>query len=390
MNRNQLYRKQTLLWLAALLLAIAGLAISLYSAHSHYKNYTDPLYSSFCAISQAINCDTVAQSPWSIVLEIPVGWWGVLFYFFFLFVLLTENHRNLAVWRGFLLVSLIASSVTLVLAIIAVWKIKSLCLVCLATYVVTFLLTYICWIGKRRCKEAAEKGTEGFSVQFSKKSTRNYGIASFTFLIGLLSLHFFLPRYWLLSSAEADISNLPHGLTEEGHPWIGAKNPQITVTQFSDYQCFQCGKMFFMLRQFLLVHPNTLRFVHQHYPMDHAVNPQIVPEPFHEGSGDLAKIAILAAMRDKFWQTNDLLYALTRSKVKEIPLQEIADKTGLNKNELAASLTHPDIQELLRQDIWRGMKLGITGTPAFLINGKVYQGYIPAEILKRIAELPGK
>jgi hypothetical protein len=34
------------------------------------------------------------------------------------------------------------------------------------------------------------------------------------------------------------------------------------------------------------------------------VNPVVVPEPFHEGSGKLAKVAILAAMRDKFWQTN--------------------------------------------------------------------------------------
>ncbi|MCI5119290.1 MAG: vitamin K epoxide reductase, partial [Candidatus Electrothrix sp. LOE1_4_5] len=67
-------------WLAALFFATAGLLIALYSAHSHYQNYTDPLYSSFCAISKSINCDTVAQSPWSIMFNIPVAWWGVLFY----------------------------------------------------------------------------------------------------------------------------------------------------------------------------------------------------------------------------------------------------------------------------------------------------------------------
>ncbi|MCI5115335.1 MAG: hypothetical protein D3921_03960 [Candidatus Electrothrix sp. AW1] len=384
-------------WLAALSFATAGLLIALYSAHSHYQNYTDPLYSSFCAISKAINCDTVAQSPWSIMFDLPVAWWGVLFYLFFLLILLTENRYNLAAWRRWLMVMSISSAVTLGLAGISVWKIKSLCLVCLATYIVTFGLTYICWLGQRRCKEAMEKGaatnvTAAFNL---KDALRNYGVAAGVFCVSLLLLYGLMPRYWLLSAAEtsADISQLAHGLTEDGHPWIGAEEPLLTIAQFSDYQCFQCSKMYFLLRNFLAAHPETLRLVHRHYPLDHKVNPVIVPEPFHEGSGDLAKVAILAALRDKFWQTNDLLYAIIRrngDKIKTIPLKEIADKTGLNINELAAALTHPAISARLSRDIQEGMKLKITGTPAFLINGKVYQGQIPLEILKKINALPKK
>ncbi|WP_446009459.1 vitamin K epoxide reductase/DsbA family protein [Candidatus Electrothrix sp.] len=381
-------------WLAALFFATAGLLIALYSAHSHYQNYTDPLYSSFCAISKAINCDTVAQSPWSIMLGVPVAWWGVLFYLFFLLILLTEDRRNLAAWRGWLFVMSISSAVTLGLAGIAIWKIKSLCLVCLATYTVTFGLTYICWLGQRRCKEAFAKGAADVTAAFHLKTTlQNYSIAAGVFCVSLLLLYGLMPRYWLLSAIEtsADISNLPHGLTEDGHPWIGAEEPLLTIAQFSDYQCFQCGKMYFLLRNFLAKHPDTLRLVHRHYPLDHEVNSFIVPEPFHEGSGKLAKVAILAAMRDKFWQTNDLLYALTRSKgdkVTTISLKDIANKTGLNINELAASLTHPAINARLSRDIREGMKLKITGTPAFLIDGQVYQGQIPPQILKKINELP--
>jgi protein-disulfide isomerase len=320
----------------------------------------------------------------------------VLFYLFFLLILLTENRYNLAAWRGWLLVMFISSAVTLGLAIIAVWKIKSLCIVCLATYIVTFSLTYICWLGQRRCKEAVNKGADNVTAAFNLKAAlRNYSVATGVFCISLLLVYGIMPRYWLLSAAEtaADISTLPHGLTEDGHPWIGAEKPLLTITQFSDYQCFQCSKMYFLLRNFLAAHPDTLRLVHRHYPLDHEVNSIIVPEPFHEGSGKLAKVAILAAMRDKFWQTNDLLYAMMRgrnSKIKTISLKEIADKTGLDINELAAALTHPVIQEKLRRDIWDGMKLGITGTPAFLIDGQVYQGQIPPKILKKIEALPGK
>ncbi|MCI5127242.1 MAG: hypothetical protein D3907_01805, partial [Candidatus Electrothrix sp. AUS3] len=251
----------------------------------------------------------------------------------------------------------ISSAVTLGLAGISVWKIKSLCLVCLATYIVTFGLTYICWLGQRRCKEAMEKGTADITATFHlQTSLRNYSVATGAFCISLVLLYGLMPRYWLLSAAETavDISNLSHGLTEDGHPWIGAEEPVLTITQFSDYQCFQCGKMYFLLRNFLAVHPETLRLVHRHYPLDHEVNPVIVPEPFHEGSGKLAKVAILAALRDKFWQTNDLLYAMIRSrgdKIKIIPLKKIADKTGLDINELAAALTHPAINARLSRDI---------------------------------------
>ncbi len=384
-------------WLAALLLTTAGIVTSLYSAHSHYKNYTDPLYSSFCTISNAINCDTVAQSPWSIMMGVPVAWWGFLFYLFFLFFLLTGKSKTAQAWRGYLYVALVASTVTLALAGVAVWKIKSLCLVCLTIYAITFALTYVSWIGTRRCKELGganapdEQNNQAVDKAVDKKRVlRNYGLAGSVFFIGLLIVYLFLPRYWEMSSFSTDLTDIPHGLTEEGHPWVGAKNPQVTITQFSDYQCFQCGKMHFFLRQLLTLHPDTLRLVHRNYPMDHAVNPQVVPTAFHEGSGDLAKIAILAGIRDKFWQMNDLLYAASRAKMKEIPLQDLADKTGLEKNELAAALSHPDIKEMLRRDIWWGMKLGITGTPAFLIDGKVYQGHIPKEILEKIATLPEK
>ena len=58
------------------MLAMAGLADAIYLAVSHYRVYTDIGYRSFCAISKAINCDTVSQSAFSIFLGVPVPVWG--------------------------------------------------------------------------------------------------------------------------------------------------------------------------------------------------------------------------------------------------------------------------------------------------------------------------
>ena len=74
-------------YIPALILALGGLADSIYLALSHYRVYTDIGYSSFCAISKSINCDTVSQSPFSILFNIPVPVWGVLGYLVFTLIL---------------------------------------------------------------------------------------------------------------------------------------------------------------------------------------------------------------------------------------------------------------------------------------------------------------
>jgi len=374
-------------WYLSLILTAAGFLVSLYSAYSHYKNYTDVQYSSFCSLSQAINCDTVAQSHWSIFGGLPLAWWGVLFFLSFFVVLMIEKQWNIRSWQYIFRLTLAVSFFSLLLAILSIWKIHSLCLLCLATYIITFSLTFTCWLITKRLLEKINNIND--RQPNNAKTLKCFGIGLSLFVAGLISLYAFLPTYWT-DKFSSDTAGIAHGTTEDGHPWIGALNPSLTIVQFSDYQCFQCAKMHFFIRRLLQSHPDTLRLVHRNYPMDHTVNPQVVPQPFHEGSGDLAKLAILASLRNTFWEMNDLLYSITRKKVEEVPLKELAEATGLDAYELAAALQNPTIQELLRRDIWRGMKLGITGTPAFLIEGNVYQGHIPKKVLKQISSLPAQ
>ena len=83
-------------------LVIAGLLDSIYLAVSHHRVYTDIGYKSFCAISRAINCDTVSQSHYSIFLDLPVPVWGIIGYTLLLLFLLpavskkTEKKRHVS------------------------------------------------------------------------------------------------------------------------------------------------------------------------------------------------------------------------------------------------------------------------------------------------------
>ena len=59
------------LW-TVILITMIGLTYSIYLSVSHYRVYTDIGYKSFCAISRAINCDTISQSFYSIFFK-PSG-----------------------------------------------------------------------------------------------------------------------------------------------------------------------------------------------------------------------------------------------------------------------------------------------------------------------------
>jgi len=115
--------------------------------------------------------------------------------------------------------------------------------------------------------------------------------------------------------------------------------------------------------------------------MDHNFNP-LVKEPFHVGSGDMSLLAIHAAKEGKFWEMNDVLFGVDISGEK-IDIKELAEKTGLDADKLTASIFDNNIRRVLWFDIRDGLKAGITGTPAYMINGKLYLGQISADILKK-------
>ena len=65
-----------------------------YLTYLHYKTYTDFAYSSFCALSKTINCDTVAQSPWSVAAGLPVSVWGIFGYLLLLLIFFLAKDLN--------------------------------------------------------------------------------------------------------------------------------------------------------------------------------------------------------------------------------------------------------------------------------------------------------
>ncbi len=116
--------------------------------------------------------------------------------------------------------------------------------------------------------------------------------------------------------------------------------------------------------------------------MDDKVNP-IVKEPFHVGSAAMSLLAIYAQSKGKFWEMNDILFNTDLSE-GAINTKTLLKQAGVDTGGTMPNIYDPQIQIKLLTDIREGMKLGITGTPAYVIEGQLYLGQIPPDILDKI------
>jgi len=366
------------------ILLIIGIISSIYLTTTHYKNYTDISYSSFCAISRTFNCDTVAQSEFSIFIKVPIATWGIVAYLlyltYFIQSLFATNAKLIQI-NFLILLGLTYSVISVMLATISTIIIKSYCIVCIITYCINFLLFLHPLIIRNRII-LFEKNN------FSTEKNLKLLITPAIFILLSIALIIFYPKYW--NDANYDLTiTAPTGFTEDKSPWIGSINPILTIEEFTDYQCYQCKKLHYFTRKLINAYPNKIKLIHHHFPLDHNYNPLLQSKPFHIGSGELSIVSIYAASKGQFWEINDELYRTIQPKnTQKINLTKILEKFSLHNTNTNLQLSSREIIEKLQKDIQYGFKNGVTSTPSFLIDGKLYQGHIPSDILKRLKNEP--
>jgi len=367
-------------FLPTLIIALVGLGDSVYLSISHYRVYRDIGYSSFCAISRALNCDTVSQSSYAILLGVPIAVWAMMGYGFFLTLLLFSVHQRVArgrLWSLLFGVALAYSFYSVFLAYISSVHIHSYCLMCILSYAVNFLLLFYTWLVRRRFGQEPFWTGVWRDLQFLKRFPGASVSSLSAFVAVAIGLVLFFPAYWEYTLLDRGDS-LPSGMTEDGHPWIGAEAPELVIEEYSDYQCFQCRKMHYFLRRLINKERGRIRLVHRQYPMDHKFNP-IVKEPFHEGSGIMALVAIYAAQEGKFWEVNDMLF--DSAGQQKLGIRKLMEKAGLDADKFYQADEYRHLYQELFEDIRSGIGLKIEGTPTFVINGEVYPGNVPRDIL---------
>lgn len=163
----------------------------------------------------------------------------------------------------------------------------------------------------------------------------------------------------------------------------GAKDPIVTITEYSDYQDPRSGLFAQVLDRILEEHPENVRVVSRIFPLI-AVNDKAA----------LAAQAVEAAgEQDRFWEMHHLLYAQQENWVKmsvedfEQWLGAQVAALGMDVDQFQGDLEREDIVAKVEEAWESGQKIGLPGTPLILINGQIYGGPRDYDSLNDIIQL---
>ena len=377
-------------WRIALLVACTvGVCLSADLARLHVKVNTDPAYHSYCAMSERVNCETVAASDYSVVMGLPLAVWGLLGYLGVAgLVVWGLRRRDQGTWPGGLVFWASAAYFVLGLVLFAVshFLIESICIVCTGTYLVNFFMLLAAFMDLR---------SSGFGPVAALKadlervagSTRPFAVYLGLFVLVVAGLEIGMPRYWEVKLQKGP-GGLGVGFTEDGDPWIGAERPVMVITEFSDYQCPHCKRGHAEMRRLMQSHPKRLRLVHRHYPLDNECNP-VLRRPFHPYSCFYSRLAYCSGKQGKFWEANDYLFSNGRRK-RMVTAEELAGVIGVDATRLTECAGSDEARNMIARDLAAGRKANVRGTPTFVVNGKSYPGRIPDYVLDSILGRAGE
>ena len=160
----------------------------------------------------------------------------------------------------------------------------------------------------------------------------------------------------------------------DGAPANGKATAPVTLIEVSDYHCPFCRRHFQQTQPQLntnYVNSGKVRHVFMHYPID-----QLHPDAFRSHEA-----ASCAADQGKFWDLHAKLFeAPARTIDQLIPLGQ---SVGLNVDAFRTCLESGKHAQEVKESVARIQKMGISGTPAFLI-GRTPSGNEPMKVSKVI------
>lgn len=109
------------------------------------------------------------------------------------------------------------------------------------------------------------------------------------------------------------------------------------------------------------------------------------PLPMRKDAHGAAEAANCASDQDKFWEYHDKLFENQRALSVE-NLKKYAVDLQLDSRQFNACLDSGKYTEDVQGDVQNGQSLGVTGTPAFFINGRFLNGAQPFEMFAQIID----
>jgi len=140
----------------------------------------------------------------------------------------------------------------------------------------------------------------------------------------------------------------------------GNPNGDITVVEFFDYNCGYCKRGLPDVIKLVETDPKV-RVVFKELPI------------LSKGSEEAAHVALAAKRQGKYWEIHKAMLG-SKGHMDKAAALRVAEKLGLDMDKLKADMNSPEVKTEIAQSEALAKKMGVNGTPHFLIGDRAIAG----------------
>lgn len=155
---------------------------------------------------------------------------------------------------------------------------------------------------------------------------------------------------------------------------MGPEDAPVTIVEFSDFECPYCVRIYPALQDLVRRYQGKVRLVYRHFPLG-----------IHANARKAAEASLCAQEQGKFWEMHNAMFDNPRSLTPP-GLKSLAAGIGLSSDAFNACLDSGRFAAQVDRDLADGEILGVNGTPATFVNGRMLSGAVPVEQLAAIID----
>ncbi|MCC7460800.1 MAG: thioredoxin domain-containing protein [Proteobacteria bacterium] len=167
----------------------------------------------------------------------------------------------------------------------------------------------------------------------------------------------------------------PRMEVEKGNlPVKGSERAPITIVEFSDFQCPYCKKGSDTMKEVAKKYGSKVQYYFRDFPLS-----------FHDRGKPAANAARCAAEQGKFWQYHDKLFE-DQKKLTDEDFIALGKSLKLDMAKFEPCVKESKHMSDVEKDMRDGENAGVSGTPAYFINGIFLSGALPIKKFEEIIE----
>jgi protein-disulfide isomerase len=157
-------------------------------------------------------------------------------------------------------------------------------------------------------------------------------------------------------------------------PSRGPEKAPVTIVEFSDFECPYCVRAEDTIKQVMKEYDGKVRLVYRDFPL-----------PFHPNAQKAAEAAHCAGDQGKYWEMHETLFQ-NQKALAVADLKNHAKTIGLDGPKFEKCLESGEKAKEVDEHKRAGAEVGVTGTPAFFVNGVILTGAQPFNEFKTLID----